>query len=95
MKYLKRFENHRAYEAAETSLILPNVSLCIQEHEVHYNHYVKTKCYDITPISGPCKGGKVDFTVTEKLCKCYDIEPTSGDCSSGTISFTATEKSCS
>jgi len=36
MKYLKKFENHAAYEAAESGLILPNVSLCVQENEVHY-----------------------------------------------------------
>ena len=40
MKYLKKFENHTAYTAAESSLILPNVSLCVQENEVHYNPYV-------------------------------------------------------
>ena len=39
-KYLKKFENHSAYEAAESGLILPNVSLCVQEHDVHYNPYV-------------------------------------------------------
>ena len=36
MKYLKKFENHAAYEAAESGLILPNVSLCVSENEVHY-----------------------------------------------------------
>ena len=39
MKYLKIFENHSAYEAAQSGLILPNVSLCVQENEVHYNPY--------------------------------------------------------
>lgn len=37
MKYLKKFENHTAYSAAESGLILPNVSLCEQENHVHYN----------------------------------------------------------
>ena len=36
-KYLKKFENHSAYEAAESSLILPNVSLCVSEGDVYYN----------------------------------------------------------
>lgn len=36
MKYLKKFDNHAAYAAAESGLILPNVSLCVQENEVHY-----------------------------------------------------------
>jgi hypothetical protein len=40
MKHLKTFENHTKYEEAKQSLILPNVSLCAQENEVHYNPYV-------------------------------------------------------
>jgi hypothetical protein len=40
MKYIREFENHAAYEAAESGLILPNVSLCISENEVHYTPYV-------------------------------------------------------
>lgn len=40
MKYLKLFSNHVAYETAESGLVLPNVSLCAQENEVHYNPYV-------------------------------------------------------
>ena len=39
-KFIKLFENHTEYEAAESGLILPNVSLCVQENEVHYNPYV-------------------------------------------------------
>jgi hypothetical protein len=41
MKYIKKFENHAAYTAAESWLILPNVSLCVSENEVHYNPYVE------------------------------------------------------
>ena len=40
MKYLKKFENHTQYEEARQNLILPNVSLCAQENELHYNPYV-------------------------------------------------------
>ena len=40
MKYLKKFENHTEYEEARQNLILPNVSLCEQENEVHYNPIV-------------------------------------------------------
>lgn len=40
MKYLKKFENHASYEEAEQNLVLPNVSLCVQENEVHYNPFV-------------------------------------------------------
>ena len=37
MKYLKLFANHEAYNSAKDGLALPNVSLCVQENEVHYN----------------------------------------------------------
>ena len=40
LKYLKQFVNHTAYQAAESNLDKPNVSLCVQEDEVHYNPYI-------------------------------------------------------
>jgi hypothetical protein len=40
MKYLKKFENNAAYEAAESGLILPNVSFVTENNTVHYNPYV-------------------------------------------------------
>lgn len=41
MKYLKLFENHNQYEQyiSGDTAVLPNVSHCIQEAEVHYNPY--------------------------------------------------------
>ena len=45
-KYLKKFENHSAYSVAESSLILPNVSLCVQENDVHYNPLPSTPMID-------------------------------------------------
>jgi hypothetical protein len=36
-KYLKKFNTHTEYEEARQNLILPNVSLCVTENEVHYN----------------------------------------------------------
>ena len=38
--YLTKFENNAAYTAAESGLILPNVSYCVSENEVHYKPYV-------------------------------------------------------
>ncbi len=38
--YLKQFETQAAYEAAESGLILPNVSLTLDNNTVHYNPYV-------------------------------------------------------
>lgn len=35
--HLKQFANHAAYQAAESSLDTPNVSLCVSEGDVHYN----------------------------------------------------------
>ena len=56
MKYLKKFENHTAYEEARQNLILPNVSLCVNENEVHYNPYVETRVvakFNVTGTSNP------------------------------------------
>ena len=39
MKYLKKFNNHTEYEEARQNLVLPNVSYCVSENEVHYNPY--------------------------------------------------------
>ena len=38
-KYLKKFENHTQYETYINgdNVSLPNVSLCVQQDEVHYN----------------------------------------------------------
>ena len=43
--YLKKFENHTQYEnyINGSSAILPNVSICTTEGDVHYNPYVETR----------------------------------------------------
>ena len=38
--YLKQFETQADYEAAQSNLILPNVSLTVDNNTVHYNPYV-------------------------------------------------------
>ena len=42
MKYLKKFETHSQYDTYinGSDVVLPNVSLCVQQNEVHYNPYV-------------------------------------------------------
>lgn len=40
LKYIKQFANHTAYQSAESNLDKPNVSLCVQEDEIHYNPIV-------------------------------------------------------
>ena len=52
MKYIREFENHAAYEAAQSGLILPNVSLCVNEDEVHYNPYAGHEYVDLGLPSG-------------------------------------------
>lgn len=37
MKYLNKFENLTEYEENKQNLVLPNISFCAQENEVHYN----------------------------------------------------------
>lgn len=57
-KYLKEFENHNGYTAytADTeNFILPNVSYCVQENEVHMTPYDPTPpapTYDYVEIGG-------------------------------------------
>ena len=53
MKYLREFENHAAYEAAESGLILPNVSLCVSENEVHYNPFDPYKGHEYVDLGLP------------------------------------------
>jgi len=49
--YLKQFETQAAYEAAESGLILPNVSLTLDNNAVHYKPWVD-----------PCISEKVETT---------------------------------
>ena len=51
-KYLKKFQNHSAYQSAKSGFILPNVSLCIAEDDVHYNPIAPTPQHDFVEIGG-------------------------------------------
>ena len=50
--YLKKFETQAAYEAAESGLILPNVSLIADNNTVHYNPSTPTPPHDFVEIGG-------------------------------------------
>ena len=55
MKYLTKFETQAAYEAAESSLILPNVSLTVDNNTVHYkpsSPVPPTPSHDYVEIGG-------------------------------------------
>ncbi len=70
MKYLKQFETHAEYEAAESSLIRPNVSICKDTpNEVHYNPYIPpppsivVAKFNVTDTSNPTPiSFKADWT---------------------------------
>ena len=62
-KFLKKFSNHAEYESMESSLVLPNVSLCLQEGDVHYK-----------PYAGPQETrlvGKLNVTSTTEYTRIY------------------------
>ena len=53
--YLKKFETQAAYEAAQPNLILPNVSLTVDNNTVHYNPSTPvppTPTHDFVEIGG-------------------------------------------
>ena len=51
-KYIKLFNTHVEYENARQNLILPNVSLCTQEAEVHYNPFDPYNGHPYVEIGG-------------------------------------------
>ena len=75
MKYLKQFETTAAYEAAQSSLILPNVSLTLDNNTVHYSPLVESQFFcKITTLyggtisiegSGELTEGMVDSVIEE------------------------------
>lgn len=50
--YLKEFETQAAYEAAQSGLMLPNVSLIVDNNTVHYNPSTPTPSHDFVEIGG-------------------------------------------
>ncbi len=53
MRNLKKFETHAEYEAAESSLILPNVSICVDTpNEVYYKPIDPYNGHDYVEIGG-------------------------------------------
>jgi len=72
--YLKKFENHTQYEAyiASEDKVLPNVSICTTEGDVHYNPYVPPHDYSqdyftmVVTVGGDIKwsGSTADNTLS-------------------------------
>ena len=61
MKYLKLFNTHAEYETftATTEFVLPNVSHCIQEKDVHYNPWTLEGAYLTFSVKS---GGVIKFS---------------------------------
>lgn len=69
-KYLKKFETQAAYEAAQSGLILPNVSLIVETNGVAYNPWVETRLvgkFNVTNTSSPTK-------ITDRITNFTSIE---------------------
>ena len=81
--YLKKFSTHAEYEAyiASEDKVLPNVSICTTEGDVHYNPYVEpvetrvVAKYNVTSKSSPTQ---ILFTQKNPYNPMYDIDGTSG-----------------
>ena len=52
MKYLKKIENHTDYDNAKNSLILPNVSFCGLEKDIHYKQFNPCNGHEYVEIGG-------------------------------------------
>ena len=102
--YLKKFENHTQYETytASTEFITPNVSLCAQENEVHYNPYVEpietrlVAKYNVTSTSNPTRIGystsgfsaiEIDGVVQPSVVSAYTFSTTGEH----TVKYTLTD----
>jgi len=60
-KYIKLFETHAAYNAYinGSDKVLPNVSYCKNENEVHYNPYIELKLIATFNITDTSKATKI------------------------------------
>ena len=65
-KYLKKFENHNAYDAFTQTdgFIKPNVSYCTQENEVHYNPWTWAEEY-LTTVA--LEDGTISFNISQPM----------------------------
>ena len=54
MKYIKKFNQHILYEqyALSSDFITPNISLCVNENDVHYSQYVSLHQTEYIESSG-------------------------------------------
>ena len=70
MIYLTLFETHSDYEAAKSKLLMPNVSYCEHEDEVHFKPWYETRVvakFNVTDTSNPTMiaSGTSGFSIIE------------------------------
>ena len=68
-KYLKKFNSHAEYNAftATTAFILPNVSLCVNEDDLHYNPLVRVSGVTLDKSELSIKEGDTETLVASVL----------------------------
>ena len=68
-KYLKKFNSHAEYNAftATTAFILPNVSLCVNEDDLHYNPLVRVSGVTLDKSELSIKEGSTSTLVASIL----------------------------
>ncbi len=68
-KYLKKFNSHAEYNAftATTAFILPNVSLCVNEDDLHYNPLVRVSGVTLDKSELSIKEGDTETLVASIL----------------------------
>ena len=68
-KYLKKFDSHAEYNAftATTAFILPNVSLCVNEDDLHYNPLVRVSGVTLDKSELSLKEGDIETLVASVL----------------------------
>ncbi len=68
-KYLKKFNSHAEYNAftATTAFILPNVSLCVNEDDLHYNPLVRVSGVTLDKSELSLKEGDTETLVASIL----------------------------
>ena len=81
-EYIKKFSNHSEYTAftQTADFIKPNVSLCVNENELHYNPYVHDYSKDYLTIKSLEDNNEIKFyATTSDIRKTVSISTDNGE----------------
>ena len=76
-QYIKQFANHSAYNAVKDQIDTPNVILCVQENEVHFNPPVETRViakFNVTNTNNYYKLVSYSGAGTDNIIGIVDIQ---------------------